>query len=108
MTSRLCRSIGAWALAGCTAFGAVDLLARTPRDQAPAPRTVRVVLVGDSTVTDDSGWGLGFRGLTADRVVVINAAANGRSSKSFRDEGRWEPALAERGDYYLIQFGHND
>ena len=67
-----------------------------------------MVLVGDSTVTDDSGWGLGFRGLAANRVVVINAAANGRSSKSFRDEGRWEPALAERGDYYLIQFGHND
>ena len=38
----------------------------------------------------------------------INTAANGRSSKSFIDEGRWRDALALRGDYYLIQFGHND
>jgi len=39
---------------------------------------------------------------------VINTAANGRSSKSFIDEGRWSEALAKRGQYYLIQFGHND
>jgi pectinesterase len=69
---------------------------------------VRVVLVGDSTVTDDSGWGLGFKEAAAGRVAVINAAANGRSSKSYRAEGLWERALAERGHYYLIQFGHND
>ena len=35
-------------------------------------------------------------------------ALNGRSSKSFIDEGAWTKALAEKGDYYLIQFGHND
>ena len=108
MRSRQSRNLGAWTLAVCAALGAADLVAGRSTDQAPAPGTVRVVLVGDSTVTEDSGWGLGFRGLTTNRVVVINAAANGRSSKSFRDEGRWEPALAERGDYYLIQFGHND
>ena len=39
---------------------------------------------------------------------VVNTAANGRSSKSFIDEGRWKEALAKRGNYYLIQFGHND
>ena len=65
-------------------------------------------MVGDSTVTDDSGWGAGFRQLAAERVEVVNLAANGRSSKSFIDEGRWKDALARRGDYYLIQFGHND
>ncbi len=70
--------------------------------------TVRIVLVGDSTVTDDSGWGTGFRKLTMDGVEVVNTAANGRSSKSFIDEGRWAEALAKRGKYYLIQFGHND
>jgi len=70
-------------------------------------RRVRIVLVGDSTVTDDSGWGSGFRRL-AGGADVINLAANGRSSKSFIDEGRWAEALAKRGDYYLIQFGHND
>jgi pectinesterase len=70
--------------------------------------TVRIVLVGDSTVTDDSGWGTGFRRLATDAVEVVNTAANGRSSKSFIDEGRWAEALAKRGQYYLIQFGHND
>jgi pectinesterase len=69
---------------------------------------VRIVLVGDSTVTDDSGWGTGFRRLVTEGVEVINTAANGRSSKSFIDEDRWTDALAKRGQYYLIQFGHND
>jgi pectinesterase len=69
---------------------------------------IRIVLVGDSTVTDDSGWGAGFKRLVTDSVEVINVAANGRSSKSFIDEGRWADALAKRGQYYLIQFGHND
>ena len=71
------------------------------------PRRVRIVLVGDSTVTDDSGWGAGFRRL-APGAEVVNLAANGRSSKSFIAEGRWAEALEKRGDYYLIQFGHND
>jgi pectinesterase len=82
-------------------------MAAYPRAQDGPPRT-RIVLVGDSTVTDDSGWGGGFRQLVAPTVDVINAAANGRSSKSFIDEGRWAAALAQRGQYYLIQFGHND
>jgi lysophospholipase L1-like esterase len=38
----------------------------------------------------------------------VNDALNGRSSKSFIDEGAWAKALTEHGDYYLIQFGHND
>jgi lysophospholipase L1-like esterase len=73
-----------------------------------ATPTVRVVLVGDSTVTDDSGWGAGFKQTVASNVEVVNTAANGRSSKSFIDEGRWRDALGKRGQYYLIQFGHND
>jgi pectinesterase len=75
--------------------------------EAQSTRPVRIVLVGDSTVTDDSGWGTGFK-LLAVNAEVINTAANGRSSKSFIDEGRWAEALDKRGDYYLIQFGHND
>jgi pectinesterase len=74
----------------------------------PAPHRVRIVLVGDSTVTDDKGWGVGFRRFVSADAEVINHAASGRSSKSYRDEGRWTNALAARGDYYLIQFGHND
>lgn len=76
--------------------------------QPQSARPVRIVLVGDSTVTDDSGWGAGFKQLGLERVEVVNLAANGRSSKSYIDEGRWKDALARRGDYYLIQFGHND
>jgi lysophospholipase L1-like esterase len=75
--------------------------------QESTPR-IRIVLVGDSTVTDDSGWGAGFRHALTDAAEVVNVAANGRSSKSFIDEGRWTEALAKRGKYYLIQFGHND
>jgi pectinesterase len=71
-------------------------------------KKIRIVLVGDSTVNDEGGWGYGFKEfLTAD-VECINTAANGRSSKSFIAEGRWQKALDLKGDYYLIQFGHND
>jgi pectinesterase len=69
---------------------------------------VRIVLVGDSTVNDQGGWGPGFRGSFRKDVQVVNLALNGRSSNSFRDEGAWAPALAAKPDYILIQFGHND
>jgi pectinesterase len=81
---------------------------RPPGIAAQTPSPIRIVLVGDSTVTDDSGWGLGFKQLLTDRASCVNTAANGRSSKSFIDEGRWQAALLQHGDYYLIQFGHND
>jgi pectinesterase len=71
-------------------------------------KSIRIVLVGDSTVTDEAGWGVGFKQLVTEQAEVINQAASGRSSKSYIDEGRWTEALAKRGDYYLIQFGHND
>jgi polygalacturonase len=67
-----------------------------------------IVLVGDSTVTDTSGWGLGFERYLSENARCTNTAANGRSSRSFINEGRWKNALALKGDYYLIQFGHND
>jgi lysophospholipase L1-like esterase len=71
-------------------------------------KTEKIVLVGDSTVNDEGGWGEGFRSGLAGSAEVINLAKNGRSSKSFRDEGLWAPALAAKPDYILIQFGHND
>jgi lysophospholipase L1-like esterase len=74
----------------------------------------RIVILGDSTVCDypaDSnvrGWGqflgTGFR----DGVTVRNLAVSGRSTTTFIAEGRLRKALAERADYALIQFGHND
>jgi len=95
-------------LLGAVLTGALMSPSARAQGAPPPARTVRIVLVGDSTVTDDSGWGTGFRRLVTDAVEVVNTAANGRSSKSFIDEGRWADALAKRGQYYLIQFGHND
>ena len=91
------------------AVAAILLTSGLPVGGAPqqAP-VVRVVLVGDSTVAEESGWGPGFRRLATSGLEVVNIAASGRSSKSFIDEGLWAKALAARGHYYLIQFGHND
>jgi len=69
---------------------------------------VKIVLVGDSTVTDNAGWGLGFKEFLTPEAECINTSRGGRSSQSFITEGRWTNALALRGDYYLIQFGHNN
>jgi PelA/Pel-15E family pectate lyase len=69
---------------------------------------VRFLLVGDSTVTDDIGWGRGFLHRLTSHSTVTNAARNGRSSKSYRDEGLWREALSHPADFVLIQFGHND
>jgi lysophospholipase L1-like esterase len=38
----------------------------------------------------------------------IDLAVNGRSTKSYLDEGLWLKALQERAQFYFIQFGHND
>ncbi|MGA2807853.1 MAG: rhamnogalacturonan acetylesterase [Terracidiphilus sp.] len=76
---------------------------------APHPAaTIRIVLVGDSTVAIGGGWGAAFCALLAPNMVCINLAKNGRSSKSYYDEGLWQNALAQHPDYILIQFGHND
>jgi lysophospholipase L1-like esterase len=69
---------------------------------------VKIVLVGDSTTAPQGGWGPGFCAVMTKNVTCIDDALNGRSSKSFIDEGAWKKALAEHGDYYTFQFGHND
>ena len=69
---------------------------------------VKIVLVGDSTVATGGGWGPGFCADYNKNVECDDVALNGRSSKSFIDEGAWKKALDLKGDYYLIQFGHND
>ena len=77
-------------------------------DDASSKKQTTIVLVGDSTVTNSAGWGLGFKQFLTDGVQCINVAMGGRSSESFRREGRWTNALALKADYYLIQFGHNN
>ena len=43
-------------------------------------------------------------------VVVDNRAKNGRSTRTFIEEGLWKPVIdnLQEGDYVFIQFGHND
>jgi lysophospholipase L1-like esterase len=43
-------------------------------------------------------------------VVVRNLAMNGRSTRSFLAEGRWQALVdsVQPGDYVFVQFGHND
>ena len=72
--------------------------------QEPA---LKIALIGDSTVTDKSGWGKAFADRFNSDVLVINFAIGGRSSKSWYDEGRLVGALKAKPDYVLIQFGHN-
>jgi len=68
----------------------------------------KIVLVGDSTTAPGGGWGPGFCATLTPNVTCVDAALNGRSTKSFIDEGAWSKALNEKGQYYFIQFGHND
>src|SRR3974377_2597969 len=95
------------------AFAALLLCASgVPLNGEPAARPlqppVRIVLVGDSTVTDQAGWGSGFSQFLTAGAECVNTARGGRSSMSFRKEGLWTNALALKGNYYLIQFGHNN
>lgn len=77
-----------------------------------------VFMIGDSTMANkdttggkqERGWGMVLQQYFDNHVVVDNHAVNGRSSKSFINEGRWDKVLAKikPGDYVFIQFGHND
>ena len=77
-----------------------------------------VFMIGDSTMANkpydnekpERGWGMALQGFFTDAIVVDNHAVNGRSSKSFIDEGRWQVVCDKitPGDYVIIQFGHND
>ncbi len=79
---------------------------------------VTIFMIGDSTMANKSlkdgnlerGWGMALPCYFDDGVVVDNHAVNGRSSKSFINEGRWQKVLdkIKPGDYVFIQFGHND
>lgn len=85
--------------------------------QAAEITPVKLHLVGDSTMSDkpnlaypERGWGQLLPQFLLPQLTVVNHAANGRSTKRFLDEGRWQLLLSElgQGDYVLIQFGHND
>lgn len=75
---------------------------------AATPKPPLIVLIGDSTTAPNGGWGPAFEKFLINGATAANAARAGRSSKSYIAEGHWAKALALKGDYYLIQFGHND
>lgn len=78
-----------------------------------------IYTIGDSTMADkvkpdenpEKGWCQVLPSFfDLDKVTIDNKAVNGRSTKSFINEKRWESIynFLKPGDYVLIQFGHND
>ena len=75
----------------------------------------RILLAGDSTVTDQAGgdyasWGQMLPRFLSPDLSVANHARSGETMKSFLTSLRWDKLLSEvrPGDVVLIQFGHND
>jgi lysophospholipase L1-like esterase len=83
----------------------------------PEEKKIKIFLAGDSTASiketkayPETGWGMPFVYFWDSTVTVINKAKNGRSTRSFMEEGLWKSITDEagEGDYVLVQFGHND
>lgn len=81
------------------------------------PSKTTVYLIGDSTIANkavsaypETGWGMPFATFFDSTVVVSNHAMNGRSTRTFLSENRWQPIVdkLKAGDYVFMQFGHND
>lgn len=97
-------------------MAAVVLLMLTAATQQ---KVTTIFVIGDSTAakkdlskgSPERGWGMALQCyFDEDFIRVDNHAVNGRSSKSFINEGRWQKVLdkIKPGDYVIIQFGHND
>lgn len=78
---------------------------------------MKIFYIGDSTVAvnkihtyPQTGMAQALPLYLKEGVQVVSLAKNGRSTKSFLDEGRFEPARRDMaaGDLLFIQFGHND
>lgn len=81
----------------------------------PAEDAVTVFLAGDSTVTDQggepfAGWGQMLPRFFGTGASVSNHAESGLALFSFESQKRLTKLLSmmRKGDYLLIQFGHND
>jgi lysophospholipase L1-like esterase len=83
----------------------------------PKEPGIRIFTIGDSTMANkkpevypETGWGQVLQNYFDKTVTIKNHAVNGRSTKSFIDEGRWKVILdsLKKDDYVFIQFGHND
>lgn len=85
---------------------------------AQVEKPINIFMIGNSTMADkpfadgnpEKGWGQILPLYFKEGIRIENHAVNGRSTKSFIDEGRWEKVLHEitQGDYVFIEFGHND
>lgn len=81
-------------------------------------KNITVFMIGNSTMADkplkdgnpEKGWGQILPLYFKEGIKIENHAVNGRSTKSFIDEGRWDSVLnkIEPGDFVIIEFGHND
>lgn len=81
-------------------------------------KTTTIFMIGDSTMANkdishdrkERGWGMALQCYFDDNIRIDNHAVNGRSSRSFINEGRWDTVISRMkpGDYVIIQFGHND
>ena len=91
-------TIAVWGVLHCAALFAAE----------PPLKEIRIVLTGDSTVADNAGWGPAFAELLTPEAKCFNHAKGGASTKSFYTGNYWKNALAQKPDYVLIQFGHND
>lgn len=78
---------------------------------------MKIVCMGDSTMqyNDETtfpqvGWPQALEELLNKDVRLMNFAKNGRSTKTFMEEGRFEDALrfTDKDSIVLIEFGHND
>jgi len=85
--------------------------------QCNTQKEINIFMIGDSTMAEyDStrypltGWGMKLSLFFNDNVTISNFAKSGKSTKSFRDLGYWQTVLdsLKKGDYLIIQFGHND
>jgi lysophospholipase L1-like esterase len=97
------------------AFATILLLVGIAQAQPQDVPSLRVILVGDSTMATKSGYGDALCARFKPEVTCLNVAKGGRSTKSFRAEGLWGQVLtllrdrpAGQVDVVLMQFGHND
>lgn len=95
------------------------------------PRPVHVFMAGDSTMADkvltktvkdsvsgetfeepflERGWGQLLPEFLSSGALVVNHAKNGRSTRTFVEEGWWSKIIdnVQPGDFVILQFGHND
>lgn len=80
-------------------------------------KSISVFTIGDSTMAQkqenkrpETGWAEKLYLYLDKTTRVYDHGLNGRSSKSFITEGEWTKVFnsLKKGDYVLIQFGHND